>query len=140
MNDAILVIIAIAVVAIAIVQVAMFVWVTRTVRTMGDSMTRLERDVRPILAGLQVMVSEATRAATAAAGQVNRVDEMLDALRQRVDRTIFTLQETILSPARDVLAVLQALREVFFTGGRRSTAGDTRRRQPAEDDDALFIG
>ena len=140
MNDAILVIIAIAVVAIAIVQVAMFVWLTRTVRTVGDSITRLEQDVRPILAGLQVMASEAARAATAAAAQVNRVDEMLDVLRQRVDRTIFTLQETILSPAREVLAVLQALRDVFFGGGRRSAAGDPRRRQPAEDDDALFIG
>ena len=140
MNDAILVIIAIAVVAIAIVQVAMFVWLTRTVRTVGDSITRLEQDVRPILAGLQVMASEAAREATAAAAQVNRVDEMLDVLRQRVDRTIFTLQETILSPAREVLAVLQALRDVFFGVGRRSAAGDPRRRQPAEDDDALFIG
>ena len=140
MNDAILVIIAIAVVAIAIVQVAMFVWATRLAKRVGDSVTRLEQEVRPILTGLQVVASEAARAATAAAVQVNRVDELLGDLRQRVDHTVATLQETLLSPARDMLALLQAIREVFFGGGRRSTSSDPRRRQPVEEDDALFIG
>jgi hypothetical protein len=139
-NDAILGIIAIAVVAIAIVQVAMFVWAMRVARRVGDSVKRLEQDVRPILAGLQVVASEAARAATAAAAQVNRVDEMLSVFRQRVDSTMLALHETILSPARDLLTLLQAVRDAFLGGGRRSAAGDSRRRQPAEDDDALFIG
>lgn len=140
MNDAFLGIIAIAVVAIAIVQVTMLVWAARVAKRVGDSVTRLEQEVRPILTGLQVVASEAARAATAAAVQVNRVDEILGDFRKRVDQTITTLQDTILSPARDVLAMLQALREVFFGGARRSATNDPRRRQPVEDDDALFIG
>ena len=38
------------------------------------------------------------------------------------------------------LPMLQALKEVFFGGDKRRPAYDSRRRQPADEEDALFIG
>jgi hypothetical protein len=138
-NDLILWIVAISVLVIAIVQVAMFIWATRLARRVGESVTRLEQDVRPILTGLQTMAAEAARAATVAASQVERAVQMIEALRQRIDGTVRALQATLLTPARELMALLQAFREVFFGGRGRSTS-DARRRQAAEEDDALFIG
>lgn len=140
MNDALLGVLAASVLVIAVVQVAMFVWATRVARRVSDSVERLERDVQPILAGLRTVASEGARAATLAATQVERVDQMLALLRTQIDRTVRTVQDTVFAPARDAAAFLQALREVFFGAGARSAGSDRRRRQAADDDDALFIG
>jgi ABC-type multidrug transport system fused ATPase/permease subunit len=139
-SDALLGVIAAAVVVIAVTQVALFMWATRTARDVRESVRRLEQEVHPILSGLRVVASEGAKAATMASAQVERFDEMLTLLRRQVDRTVRTVQDTVLAPARDAAALLQALRDVFFGGGARGAAGERRRRQPADDDDALFIG
>jgi hypothetical protein len=91
------------------------------------------------VASLQLLAADAARAAAVAAAQVDRADQMLGALRQRIDQTALSLQAAILSPVRDLMAVLQALREAFFGPGRGGNQGDSRRRQ-ADEEDALFIG
>ncbi len=140
MNDSLLGVIAASVLVIAVVQVAMFVWATRLVKRVSDSVERLEQDVQPILAGLRTVAAEGARAATLAAAQVERVDQVLGLLRTQIDRTVRVVQDTVFAPARDAAALLQALRDMLFGGGARGAGGDRRRRQPAEDDDALFIG
>ena len=140
MNDLFLGAIAVAVMVMAIVQVATILWAARTAKRVGDAVARLEHELRPVVTSLQAMAADAARVSAVAAAQADKVDQMLGQLRERVDQTVFSLQETILTPAREVMAMLQALKEVFFGGDKRRSAYDTRRRQPADEEDALFIG
>jgi hypothetical protein len=132
--------IAVAVLVMAILQVAVVVWAARTARRVGAAVERLEHGVRPIVASLQTIAADVAKATALAVGQVERADEALHSLRERIDETVSALQETVLRPARDVMAMLQALREVFFGGGERRPGSDTRRRATSEEEDALFIG
>jgi hypothetical protein len=132
--------IAVSVVVMAVAQVATILWAARTAKRVGDAVARLEREMRPVVASLQAMATDAARVSAVAAAQADKVDQMLGLLRQRVDQTVFSLQETILTPAREVMAMLQALKEVFFGGDKRRPAYDSRRRQAADEEDALFIG
>lgn len=140
MNDVFLGAIAVAVLVMAIIQVVAIVMAARTARRVGDAVARLERDVRPIVANLQTMSAEAARAAALAAAQVERADHMLTGLRDRLDQTVQSLQESMLRPLREALAMLQALKDAFFGGRDRPSSADARKRQPAEEEDALFIG
>jgi hypothetical protein len=96
--------------------------------------------VRPVVVNLQSLMADAARAAALAASQVDKADQMLGAMRQSIDSTVQSLQAALLTPVRDAISVLQALKEVIFGAGRRPAGGDSRRRQAAEEEDALFIG
>lgn len=140
MTEVFLGIIAAAVLTMAIIQVAIIVWAARAARRVEGVVSRLEDEVRPIVANLQALTADAARATALAAAQVDRADEVLNGLRERIDETVHALQASLLRPARDMMAMVQALRDVFFGGAGRPPGGDPRRRTPAEDEDALFIG
>ena len=132
--------IAVAVLVMAIIQVAAIVFAARAARRVGDAFARLEQDVRPIIANLQALSADAARATAVAASQVDRADQMLGALRERLEQTVILMQQNLLRPMREIMAMLQAIKDVFFGGARTASPGDGRRRQPAEEEDALFIG
>ena len=139
MTDVFLGVIAVAVLVMAIIQVAAIIFATRAARQVGDAMNRLERDVKPIVANLQVLSSEAARISSAAAAQVQRAEQLMNDLTRRVDETAAAFQSGIIGPARELFAVIQgiiAAFSVFRDGGGRTS----RKRQPAEEEDALFIG
>src|SRR5690606_36023184 len=68
-NDVLLGVIAIAVLTMAIVQVAAIVFALRAARRVGEAVDRLERRVEPIVANLQALTADASRATTLAAAQ-----------------------------------------------------------------------
>ena len=63
MSDVFLGVIAAAVAVMAIIQVAAIVVAMRAARRVGDAVSRLETDVRPIVANLKSMSADAARAA-----------------------------------------------------------------------------
>jgi hypothetical protein len=141
-----LAIIAAAVVVMAIIQVTAIVVAARAARRVGDAVSRLEQDVRPIVANLQTISADAARATASAAAQVQRAEQTVglvldrvEAVSARVEETLQTIQQGILAPARDGMAFLQTIRSIFssFTRG-----GPPRPRPSAvtDDEDALFIG
>jgi hypothetical protein len=145
-SDLFLGIIAAAVSLMAIIQVAAIVFAARAARSVGEAVSRLERDVRPIVASLQTMSADAARATTAATAQVERLQQTLDVVLDGVDRasvrveeTLQTIQEGILAPAREGLGILQVIKSLFAQG-RPSRSGPRYRPAAAEDEDALFIG
>ena len=138
MTDLFLGIIAVAVLVMATIQVAAVVFAARAARRVGDVVSRLEDDVRPIVRNLQVMSAEAARATTAAAAQVDRAEKILADLSRRADETLAALQSTILAPARDGLAILHGIKAALAT--LRSPGAPRTRPTHAEEDDALFIG
>jgi outer membrane murein-binding lipoprotein Lpp len=145
-NDLFLGLIALAVLVMAGVQVAAIVFAARTARNVGEAVSRLERDVRPIVTNLQSISADAARATAAASAQVERVQKTLDAVLERVDtasvrveQTLQTIQEGILIPAREGFGLLQMIRSLFSSGGGTRRAPRPR-PTPADDEDALFIG
>lgn len=163
MTDVLLGVIAVSVFVMAAIQVALIVGVVVAARRGGEMVKRLEADVRPIVANLQAMSSDAARATSLAAGQVERADQLITTLSKRVEETVIAFQATVLGPARDALSLLGALKaamSAFRGGGSRSSddAGrDADREAPrakaapgrasrdearpaGDDDDTLFVG
>jgi hypothetical protein len=140
-SDLFLGIIAAAVAVMALIQVAAIVFALRAARRVGDLVSRLEQDVAPLVANLRVVSAEAARAATAASAQVERAGELIAELTRRVDETAAKLQATIVTPVRDVMAVLRGIIAAFsaFRSGS-DTASPRQRPAPAEEEDPLFIG
>jgi hypothetical protein len=151
MSDLYLALIALGVIVMATIQVAAVVVAARAARRVGEMAGRFEQDVRPIIANLQKVSEDAARASTLAAAQVDRLDALVAGVARRVEDTAATLQQTILQPARDGLALLAGLKGIiagFRDGGERResrTARDTappaaRPAHPVRGDDELFIG
>ena len=113
MTDLYLGLIALGVLVMAAIQVGAMVAAMRAARRVGEMATRFERDVRPIVANLQKVSEEAARASTLAAAQVDRLDSLVANVARRVEDTAATVQQTILQPARDGLALLGTLKNVI---------------------------
>ena len=110
---------------------------------------RFEQDVRPIIVNLQRVSEEAARASAQAAAQVDRLDALVAGVTRRIEDTAAALQEAILQPARDGLALLNGLKSIIasFREPRAASPGAAAREphgppagHPAPADDELFIG
>jgi hypothetical protein len=137
-------IIAISVLVMATIQVALIVFAAKAAKRVGDVVSRLESDVRPIVENLKTMTADAARASASAATQVERVQQSVETLAQRVDEIVVAFREQILAPARDGLAFLQGFKSILSIlrdGGSGAGRSASRARQShVEDEDALFIG
>ena len=139
MNDFFLGVIAAAVVVMAAIQVAAVVYATRAARRIDRLADRLEQDMRPIVSNLQTVTADAARATALAATQVERADRLFADLAQRIEQTLASVQDAVVTPAKDGFAWLSGLKAMVaaFREFRRPARP---RRSAAEDDDALFIG
>jgi hypothetical protein len=138
-NEVFLGIIAIAVAVMATVQVGVVIVAARLIKRVDYIATQLERDVRPVFQNLNALTAEAARTVSLAAAQVERADRMFDDLASRIDRTLNALQNRVLGPAREGVALLAGLRAAL--GAFRDLRETSQKRSPAvEEEDALFIG
>ena len=146
MTDVYLGLIALGVLVMATLQVVAMVAALRAARRLGEMAGRFERDVRPILANLQKVSEEAARASAQAAAQIDRLDALVAGVARRVEETAAAVQETILKPARDGLALLSGLKSIIasFREPRQAReprdGREGRDKTPAAPDDELFIG
>ena len=138
MSDVYLGLIAFGVLVMATIQVAAVVAAIRAARRAGEMAGRFERDVRPIIANLQKVSEEAARASAQAAAQVDRLDALVANVARRVEETAATVQQTILQPARDGLALLSGLKAVIASFREPREAPQRKEAQAPHDD--LFIG
>ena len=141
MTDLYLGLIALGVLVMAGIQVAAMVSVARAARRASEMAARIEQDVRPIIVNLQKVSEEAARASARAAAQVDRLDALVANVAKRVEDTAATVQQTILQPARDGLALLNGLKNVIASFREpRQTPQAVPRTEPQEPQDDLFIG
>ena len=139
MTEGLLVVIAVATAVTAIIQVGVVVFAVRAARQVGDTMQRIERDLKPVVANLHAVSVDIARAASAAASQVERAERALSDLSRSVDSAASTLQGYMSSPITNGLAVIQGLRTAFDVLRGFHRPRKRAQPQPARHDE-MFIG
>jgi hypothetical protein len=138
-SDVFLGIIAVSVLMMAVVQVAVVVLALRASERITKLTSQFEQEIRPVVANLQTITSDAARATAVAATQVERADKLFNDVAIRLDQTLAAVHNSVLGATRGggawlaglkaALAVLRDLRQA----PRTRSAG-------VEEEDALFIG
>ena len=85
-------VIALAVTVMAVVQVGVIVFGARLARRVEQLVVQIDRDIKPLVANLNVVGQEAARAAELATAQVHRVDQLFGDIAGRVEETADSLQ------------------------------------------------
>lgn len=137
-NQAFLGIIAASTAVMAVMQIGAIVVLARVALQVRDILGTLQQDIRPLMARANILAEEATKTATLATAQAQKIDRLVTDLTRRVDETSAVVQQAIITPAREGMAILAALKAGF---GALKGFKDLRGRQAGvEDEDALFIG
>jgi hypothetical protein len=129
--------IAAATLVMAVVQVGAIVVLTRAASEAQRTLSSVQQEVRPLIARATAVVEEASRTAALATTQAQKVDRLLTDLSQRIDETAAVVQSAIVTPAREGLAIMAAVK-----AGLAALRGfrDARHGRHAEEEDPLFIG
>lgn len=134
-------VIALAVVVMAAIQIGAIIFAARVARRVDRLAIDFEHEIKPLLVNLQAMSTDAARAAALATAQVERVDRLFAELGSRIERILDTVQQTLLGPARDGVAVLTGIRAALSAFRELRDQAQARRRPAgAEEEDPLFIG
>jgi hypothetical protein len=135
-------IIAFAVMVMALIQVGAIVAGVRLARRVDQIATQIDQDIKPLLANLTTLSSEAARAAALAAKQAERFDKVFAELTQRVDQTLAAAQDFVTGPARQGMAVMAGMKAVIdaFRGIREASRRRHASRPTVDDEESLFIG
>jgi hypothetical protein len=132
-------VIALATLTMAAIQVGLIVYGWSVARRVERMLSQVEQNMAPLADSINAIARDAAHISAMAAGQVERVDRLVNDVTSRIEHTAATVQDTILKPLRDgaalmagVKAALQVVRELT----NRSGGGRSR----TDEEDALFIG
>ena len=131
-------VIAAATLLMALIQVGAIVFAARLGRQVQQLATSVQQDIRPLIARANSIAEEATKTASIATAQAQKIDRLVTDLTRRVDETSAVVQEAIITPAREGMALVAALKAGL--GVLRNVRFQRGRRGRVEDEDALFIG
>lgn len=148
-----LAIIAGATLVMALIQIGAIIAILRIARQAQDTLASVQRDVKPLLARVNEMTEEArplvakanaladeaSRTAAIATAQAQKIDQLVTILSRRVDETSSVVQQAVVMPAREGIAIVSAIKAAL---GAFRGFNDFRGRpgRPSDEDDALFIG
>ena len=125
-------IIALAVVVMAAIQVAAVFAGIRLARRVDALATQIDQEIKPLIANLTALSSEAARAASLAARQAERLDRVFGEMVERVDKTLAAAHEFVTGPARQGMAIVAGAKAVFdaFRSFRATSRGAPRPVRP----------
>lgn len=129
-------VIAAAVLVMAVVQVLVVLQLARVARETSAATRDLRKELSPLIAKAHKVADDAGRVSALALTQMERVDRVLDSTAARVDETLQTVQDALISPVRQGAAVMAGLRAALAVFRARQDRG----RYGRDDEDALFIG
>lgn len=131
-------IIAAATAIMALIQIGAIIAIVKLAIQVRDLVATIQVDIRPLIARATTLAEEASRTAAIATRQAEKIDTLVTTLAARVDETAAVVQEAIVTPAREGLAIVAALKAgLAALKGMRIPRG---RQSGVEDEDALFIG
>jgi hypothetical protein len=131
-------VIAVSTAVMALVQIGAILFLARMALQIRGLVATIQQDVRPLIARANAIAEEASKTATLATAQAQKIDKLVTDLTRRVDETTAMIQQAILTPAREGMALVAALKAGFLA--LRGFQGVRARPGRAEDEDALFIG
>jgi Holliday junction resolvasome RuvABC ATP-dependent DNA helicase subunit len=132
-------VIAVGTLIMALIQVGAIIAAMRLAKQAQQMIASMQQEVRPLVAKANAMADEASRTVALAAAQAQKVDRVVTDLSRRVEETAAVLQEAIITPAREGMAIVAAIRAGLgaLRGWRDLHPGP---RRAAEEEDPLFIG
>jgi hypothetical protein len=131
-------VIAVATLLMAVIQVGVIIGLQRTARQAQQIMTTVQQEIRPLVSKVTAVAEEAQRTATLATAQAQKVDRLVTDLARRVDETAAVVQQAIIMPAREGMAIVAGLKaSLAAIRGYREMRD---RRRQAEEEESLFIG
>jgi hypothetical protein len=138
-SDVFLGVIAFATLIMALIQIGAIIAALRLARQAQEVITSVQRDLRPLIAKANVIAEEASRTVALATAQAQKVDRVVTDLSRRVEETAQLLQDAIVRPAREGMAVVAAIKAGLgaLRGLRGLHPGHGRH---ADEEDPLFIG
>ncbi len=130
-------IIAMATLATAIAQIGIFVAAGLLARRLDRLANEIHGELKPIFGHLDAIGRDASRATALAAAQVERVDQIMGDLGQRLEQALGAFQATLVAPVREGRAILSGLGAAL--AAIRELRSNPRARRGRDDEDALFI-
>jgi hypothetical protein len=137
-NPLFLGIIALATLVMALVQIGAIVFAARIGAQVQQLASTVQRDIQPLIARANAIAEEASKTASMATAQAQKIDRLVTDLTRRVDETSLIIQQAVVTPAREGLAIVAALKAGL--AALRSVREMRGRPGRVEDEDALFIG
>jgi len=131
-------IIAAATLVTAMLQIGVLVAMGLLVRRVFQLVDHIDKELKPIFESVQSIARDASRAASLATAQVERIDRALGDLMQRLDKTLSAVQNFVSGSGNrsGAAAWVTAFKSVFnLIRELRASRGG----HGAEDEDALFI-
>lgn len=106
--------------------------------TAQETITSVREEMRPLIVKANAIADEASRTASLATVQAQKVDKLVTDLAAKVEQTAAIVQNAIVTPAREGLAIFAALRAGLSV--LRASQDWRRRTSRSEEEDPLFIG
>jgi len=138
-NQTFLGVIAAATAVMALIQIGALVVLARVATQVRELMAIMQQEIRPLIGRANAIADEAQKTATLATAQAQKIDRLMTDLTRRVDETSVVIQQAIITPAREGMALVAGLKAAFgVLRGMRDLRG--RPGSAVDDEDALFIG
>jgi hypothetical protein len=137
-QEASLGIIAVSTALMAVMQIGALIVLARVATQVRDIVATLQKDVRPLIGRANQIAEDASKTAAIATAQAQKIDRLVTDLTRRVDETSAIVQQAIITPAREGMAIVAALKAGF--GALRQMRDSRGRPAGVEEEDALFIG
>ena len=145
-------VIAVATMVMALIQVGAIVAAAKVARQAQEALGKAQQaiataqqtissvrdDIQPLIVKANAIAAEASKTATLTTAQVQKIDRLVTDLSQRVDDTSAVVQQAIVVPAREGIAILAAVRATLTA--LRAGRDWRRRASRSEEEDPLFIG
>jgi predicted PurR-regulated permease PerM len=138
-NEAFLGVIALATLIMALIQVGAVIAAARIAKQAQQTLTTVQQDIRPLIAKVHAVADEASRTASLATAQAQKFDRLVTDLSERVEETTAIVQQAIIMPAREGMAVMAALK-AGLAALRGFRDAHPRHGRTADEEDPLFIG
>ena len=131
-------IIAVATVVMALIQVGAAIALLRVAAQAQSTLSMVQRDVQPLIARANEVAGEASKTMTLATAQAEKVDRLVTDLTKRIDETSVVVQQAIVTPAREGMAIVSGIKAAL--GALRRSDFRGRPGRHADEEDPLFIG
>src|SRR5688500_10706794 len=103
----------------ALIQIGLIIAGAVMMRRVSALSTKFEREIQPLLGRINAIGADAARISALAVQQVERADAMFADVSRRVDTTLAVVQNAVVAPAREGMAIMAALKATISAVRRK---------------------